>query len=80
MLVLRRKVDESVMVGDNVRVHVVRIDGPAVYLGFDAPGDVVVDRRELYEAKQREKAGTGEGGALANRSPNTTAAADSSES
>lgn len=47
MLVLGRKVDESILIGDNVRVMVVGIDRGQVRLGIDAPKDVLILREEL---------------------------------
>ena len=47
MLVLSRKKNEGVNIGDNIRVVVVKIDGDTVRLGFDAPDDVPILRTEL---------------------------------
>jgi carbon storage regulator len=52
MLVLSRKVGESVIIGSNIVVTVVRVDGEAVRLGISAPEDVSVHRREVYEEIQ----------------------------
>jgi len=49
MLVLTRKVDESITIGDDIIVKVLGIDGTQVKLGIDAPGNVRVLRREVYE-------------------------------
>jgi carbon storage regulator len=54
MLVLSRHRDESIMIGDNVVVTIVDIRGDKVRLGIDAPQDIPVHRREVYEAIQRE--------------------------
>ena len=48
MLVLTRKLNEQIMVGDNVVITVVDIRGDKVRLGIDAPRDVPVHRREIY--------------------------------
>ncbi len=53
MLVLSRKKDESIMIGD-VIVMVVEIRGDKVRLAIDAPRNVPVHRREVYDAIQRE--------------------------
>jgi len=53
MLVLSRKKDESIMIGD-VIVMVVKIRGDKVRLAIDAPRNVPVHRREVYDAIQRE--------------------------
>jgi carbon storage regulator len=54
MLVLSRKKDESIIINDHIRVTVVEIRGDKVRLGIDAPKDVTVHRREVYEAIQRQ--------------------------
>jgi carbon storage regulator len=50
MLVLSRKKNESIIINDNIVVTVVEIRGDKVRLGIDAPKDVSVHRREIYEA------------------------------
>lgn len=55
MLVLSRKKNESFLVGENIVVTVLRIEGDKIKLGIDAPADVEVDRYEVRQAKQREK-------------------------
>ena len=47
MLVLSRKVDEQIVIGDDIRVTVVSIRGNQVRLGFEAPHDVSIFRQEL---------------------------------
>lgn len=54
MLVLSRQRDESIIIGDNVVVTIVDVRGDRVRLGIDAPREVTVHRREVYEAIQRE--------------------------
>ncbi len=54
MLVLSRHRDESIMIGDDVVVTIVDIRGDKVRLGIDAPQDIPVHRREVYEAIKRE--------------------------
>ena len=54
MLVLSRTRDESIIIGDNVVVTVVDVRGDKVKLGIEAPQDVSVHRREVYEAIRRE--------------------------
>ena len=56
MLVLSRRRDEVVLIGDNIRVRVVDIRGDKVRLGFDAPDDVRIDREEVYNKIQEEAA------------------------
>jgi carbon storage regulator len=54
MLVLSRQRDESIIIGDNIVVTIVDIRGDKVRLGIQAPTEVPVHRREVYEAIQRE--------------------------
>ncbi len=54
MLVLSRQRDESIVIGDNVVVTIVDVRGDKVRLGIEAPREVSVHRREIYEAIQRE--------------------------
>jgi carbon storage regulator len=49
MLILTRRLGESVKVGDEVTVTVLGVKGPQVRLGFAAPRDVAVHREEIYE-------------------------------
>lgn len=56
MLVLSRKRDERIMIGDEISLLVVDIRGDKVRLGIEAPSDVAVHRKEVYEAIQREQA------------------------
>jgi carbon storage regulator len=56
MLVLSRKKDESIIINDHIRVTVVEIRGDKVRLGIEAPKDISVHRREVYEAIQSQKA------------------------
>ena len=55
MLVLSRRKDESIMIGDDVEITIVDIHGDRVRLGITAPKTIPVHRREVYEAIQREK-------------------------
>jgi carbon storage regulator len=54
MLVLSRQRDESIIIGDNIVITVVDVRGDKVRLGIEAPREVSVHRREIYEAIQRE--------------------------
>jgi len=54
MLVLSRKKDEKIFIGDNIRITVIEIRGDKVRLGIDAPRDITVHREEVYEAIKRE--------------------------
>ena len=54
MLVLSRKKDEKIIIGDNITLMVIEIRGDKVRLGIEAPKDVTVHRQEVYDAIQRE--------------------------
>jgi len=54
MLVLGRKVNESIIIGDNVVVTVLAVDGERVKIGIDAPTDISIMRQELYDAVKEE--------------------------
>jgi carbon storage regulator len=60
MLVLSRKKNESIIINDNIVVMVVEIQGGKVRLGIEAPKEVAVHRREIYEAIRNSE---GSGGA-----------------
>ncbi len=53
MLVLSRKKNESIIIGDDITIVVVEIRGDKVRLGIEAPLSIPVNRQEIYEAIQR---------------------------
>lgn len=55
MLILTRRVGETLMVGDDVTVTVLGVKGNQVRIGVNAPKDVAVHREEIYQRIQREK-------------------------
>jgi carbon storage regulator len=55
MLVLTRNSGESLKIGNNVTVTILSARGTQVRIGFDAPKDVMVHRKEIYERIQRGK-------------------------
>lgn len=57
MLILTRRVGESLMIGDDINVTVLGIRGNQVRIGVNAPKDVSVHREEIYERIQQEKGG-----------------------
>jgi carbon storage regulator len=53
MLVLSRKINQSIMIGDDIRIVVVGVDRDQVKVGIEAPRSVPVHRSEIYEEIQR---------------------------
>ena len=60
MLILTRRVGETLMVGDQVTVTVLGVKGNQVRIGVNAPLDVAVHREEIYQRIQDEKTGADE--------------------
>lgn len=54
MLILTRKRDERIMIGDNIEITVVSLDENKVRIGIEAPRDVEIYRQEVYNAIQEE--------------------------
>ena len=61
MLVLTRKSNQSIMIGDDIEVSVLSIMGEKVRIGIQAPRDVPVFRREVYLEIQQERRNLSEG-------------------
>lgn len=57
MLVLARKIDQTIMIGDEIEITVVDIRENMVQLGISTPKDIPVHRREVYDHIQKEKDG-----------------------
>ena len=55
MLVLSRRKDRSIMIGEDVEIKILDIQGNKVRLGITAPRAISVHRREVYEAIQQQK-------------------------
>lgn len=55
MLILTRRVGETLMVGDDVTVTVLGVKGNQVRIGVNAPKEVAVHREEVYQRIQKEK-------------------------
>jgi carbon storage regulator len=64
MLVLTRKSNQSIMIGDDIEISVLAIMGEKVRIGIQAPRDIPVFRKEVYlEIQQEQVAGGGNKGA-----------------
>lgn len=59
MLILTRRVGETVMIGDDVTITVLGVKGNQVRVGINAPKHVAVHREEIYERIKREQQGGG---------------------
>ena len=65
MLILTRRVGETVMIGNEVTVTVLGVKGNQVRIGVNAPKDVAVHREEIYDRIKREEDQSGHSGAPA---------------
>ncbi|MFJ8514661.1 carbon storage regulator CsrA [Lysinibacillus xylanilyticus] len=54
MLVLSRKKDESIMIGDQIEIKILAVDGEQIKIGIVAPKNVKVHRSEVFEAIQAQ--------------------------
>ena len=59
MLILTRRVGETVMIGNDVTVTILGVKGNQVRVGINAPKNVAVHREEIYERIKREQQGQG---------------------
>ena len=55
MLVLSRKKDESILIGDDIKIIIVGVIGDKVRLGIEAPSAIPVHRKEVYDAIKRKE-------------------------
>ena len=56
MLILSRRVGETIMIGDNITVTVLGVQGSQIRIGINAPGDVSIHREEIYKRIKAEEA------------------------
>ena len=52
MLVISRKINESITIGDNIVVTILDIEGDRIKIGIDAPRDLIILRQEIFQAVQ----------------------------
>jgi len=71
MLVLSRKKNESIIINDEITIVVVEIRGDKVRLGVEAPKEVPVHRREVYDAIRRNEAAAEQGASEADSTGST---------
>lgn len=81
MLVLSRKKNESIVINNDITIVVVEIRGDKVRLGVEAPKEVPVHRREVYDAIHRASNGSADGAAPEDKSTrgSTPASSDTGE-
>ena len=56
MLILTRKIGESIIIGDNVKVTILGVEGRQIRVGIDAPKEISVHRQEIYDKIAAENA------------------------
>jgi len=54
MLILTRKVGETITIGENIQIQVLSIKGGQVRIGIDAPREIAVNREEIYQKQLEE--------------------------
>ncbi|EJD6367375.1 carbon storage regulator CsrA [Providencia rettgeri] len=58
MLILTRRINEEVMIGDDIKIRILGVKGNQVRIGIEAPEDVSVHREEIYQRILAEKSNT----------------------
>lgn len=64
MLILTRKLGESIVIGDNIKIKVVEINNQQIRLGVDAPKNIIVHREEVYNKIKEENEMSSTSGAV----------------
>ncbi len=59
MLVLTRKVGESLIIGDNIKITICAVNNSQIRVGIQAPKDIEIHREEIYERIKKEKESSG---------------------
>jgi carbon storage regulator len=62
MLILSRKINEKIMIGDDISISIIEVRGDQVRLGVDAPRSVKVFRQEVFDAIKAENRAAAESG------------------
>ncbi|HCC3261890.1 carbon storage regulator CsrA [Legionella pneumophila serogroup 1] len=55
MLILTRRISETVLINDDIYITVLGVKGNQVRLGFDAPNDVIIHRQEIHQKIKKEQ-------------------------
>ena len=72
MLILSRRTDESIVIGDEVTITILSVKGKQVRIGITAPSDVSVHREEIYERIQSGETATSEDSNLSDSADGTS--------
>lgn len=54
MLVISRKINESITIGDNIVVTILAVEGDRIKIGIDAPRELIILRQEIFQAVQEQ--------------------------